>query len=96
MARVHDAAVLGLLAGLVVMTATDAFLQPLPQNLMRQQPCSLSEAATLGAWRSRPGRGGVVLHARWPFGWRGKNAEKEEGKQDTAQQVRCCSTDRDG
>lgn len=99
MARVPGAAVLGLLAGAVglamTMTATDAFQPPAAAAASRHlhltgQQSSLSEAPALGAWqrRPRPSRGGVVLHARWPFGRRGRDKEKEEGTQDTAQ-VRC-------
>lgn len=93
MARVPDAAVLGLLAGLLGMTATDAFHQ---QHLMRQASSPLSEAPALGAWLPRPRRGGVVLHARWPFGRRGRDAEKEEVTQDSTQQVRCVAAGRNG
>lgn len=90
MARVLDAAVPGLLVGLAMMTATDAF-QPAQHHVVRRPPpSSLSEAPPLGAWRTRPSTGGVVLHARWPFGRRRRDAEKEEDsrKEDTAQQVR--------
>eukprot|EP00752_Nemacystus_decipiens_P018532 g16615.t1 len=55
--------------------------------MMRQPPSSLSEAPALGAWRPRPSRGGVALHARWPFWRRGRDAEKVEGERDTAQQT---------